>query len=78
MKKKVEGLQDIYRDDDGTIVNRNVSDRQRYRIAKKQAMQTIDTQYELQEIKEEVHELASLREEVGELKDLLKELLGKK
>ena len=42
MKRKVEGYPEIYKDEDGTIVNRNSSDRQRYRIAKQQAL-TNDT-----------------------------------
>lgn len=76
--KKVEGYQGIYKDEEtGVIVDRNSGDRARYRIAKKQAIQSLDTEYELREIKEELGELASLKEEVKELKDLLREALGK-
>ena len=78
MKKKVEGFDDVYKDmDTGVITQGNASERNRYRIAKKAALQAIDTEHELIEIKKEVSELAELKDEVKELKDLLREMLGK-
>jgi hypothetical protein len=68
MKCKVDGHSSIYKDmDTGVIVNRGQSERDRYRIAKKQAMQNLESQ----------QEVSSLRQEVNELKSLIKQLLEK-
>ena len=68
MKHKVDGHSSIYKDmDTGVIVNRGQSERDRYRIAKKQAMQNLESQ----------QEVSSLRQEVNELKSLIKQLLEK-
>ena len=78
MKKKVAGYQNIYKDpDSGVIVNRESSDRNRYRIAKQQALQAKESQDEIGALKEELAELSGLREEMDELKSLLKQLLNK-
>lgn len=77
-KKKVEGHPGIYKDTDtGVIVNRSHTDRERYRIAKKQAKQTFEQGCEIDELKSELDDLKGVREELNELKGLLKELLSK-
>ena len=61
MKNKVEGHTNIYKDmDTGVITNHNTSDRDRYRLAKEQAMKNINSQTELEELKEEMDEIKSL------------------
>ena len=78
MKKKVEGFDDTYKDENtGVISQGNSTERNRYRIAKKAALQALDTEHELIEIKKEMSELSELKDEVKELKDLLREMLGK-
>ncbi len=78
MKQRVEGHSNLYKDpDSGVIVNRESTDRARYRLAKQQALRSIDSSIEISEIKKELSELSSLKEEMGEIKDLLKELLRK-
>ena len=68
MKSPVEGHPDLYKDTEtGVIVNRGSSDRERYRIAKKQARSSMNTE----------QELSSLREEIDEIKSLLKQLINK-
>ena len=67
MKSQVEGHPNLYKDTDtGVIVNRSVSDRERYRIAKEQSRRSLDTE----------QELSSLREEINEIKTLLKQLVN--
>ena len=67
MKSQVEGHPNLYKDTDtGVIVNRSVSDRERYRIAKEQSRRSLDTE----------QELSSLREEINEIKSLLKQLVN--
>lgn len=69
MKNRVEGHPNLYKDtDSGVIVNRESSDRSRYRLAKEQALSNIESQ----------QELSSMRREMDELKSLIKELLNKK
>ena len=78
MKKKVEGYNEVFKDEEtGVITNRDSSERSRYRLAKKQALKSLDAEYEIREIKEEISELSELKDEVKELKDLLREMLGK-
>ena len=68
MKSKVEGHSNLYKDlDSGVIVNRESSERGRYRIAKHQATMTSNTE----------HELAHLKGEIDEIKSLLHQLLKK-
>ena len=68
MKSQIEGHPNLYKDTDtGVIVNRDSSDRERYRIAKKQARASMNTE----------EELSSLREEIDEIKSLLKQLINK-
>ena len=68
MKSRVEGYDHIYKDPEtGVIVNRSAVDRDRYRIAKKQALETKASQ----------HELARLSNEIDEIKSLLQQLLNK-
>ena len=68
MKNRVEGHQNLYKDSEsGVINNRESSDRTRYRLAKEQALQNIESQ----------QELSSMRREMDEIKSLLKELLNK-
>ena len=68
MKSQVEGHPNLYKDTEtGVIVNRAVSDRERYRIAKQQSKNSVNTE----------QELSSLREEINEIKSLLKQLVDK-
>ena len=67
MKSQIEGHPNLYKDTDtGVIVNRAVSDRERYRIAKQQSRNSISTE----------QELYALREEINEIKSLLKQLVN--
>ena len=76
--KKVEGYANVYKDTaTGVIVNRGNSDRDRYRIAKRQALQTFEQRCEIDELKHDLSELKELKEEMTEIKSLLRELLGK-
>jgi hypothetical protein len=68
MKTKVEGHQNIYKDTEtGVIVNRESSERSRYRIAKQQALMNAQSQ----------DDIKNLTEEVNELKALIKQLLDR-
>jgi hypothetical protein len=68
MKQPVAGYNNLYKDPQtGVIVNRETVDRQRYRIAKQQAMMNIDAQYQI----------SMLKQELGELKTLLQQLVNK-
>ena len=68
MKSKVEGYNNLYKDTDtGVIVNRESTDRERYRLAKHQSTITSNTE----------HELAHLKSEIDEIKSLLHQLLKK-
>ena len=68
MKSPIEGHPDLFKDTEtGLIVNRGSSDRDRYRVAKQQALATKNTE----------QELSSLREEIDEIKSLLKQLINK-
>ena len=68
MKSPIEGHPDLFKDTEtGLIINRGSSDRDRYRIAKQQALATKNTE----------QELSSLREEIDEIKSLLKQLINK-
>ena len=68
MKSKVEGHSNLYKDlESGVIVNRESTERSRYRIAKHQATNVSNTE----------HELAHLKGEIDEIKSLLHQLLNK-
>ena len=68
MKSPIDGHPELYKDTDSrVIVNRAASDRDRYRIAKQQARNTMNTQ----------SEIAELRGEIDEIKSLLKQLINK-
>ena len=68
MKAQVEGHPNLYKDTEtGVIVNRAVTERERYRIAKQQSRTSMNTE----------QELSSLREEIDEIKSLLKQLINK-
>ena len=65
---KVEGHGDLYKNmETGVILNKSSSDRDRYRIAKQQALQNLESQQEIQ----------NLKNEVGEIKELLHLLISK-
>lgn len=65
---KVKGHDDLYKNmETGVILNRSSSDRDRYRIAKQQALQNLESQQEIQ----------NLKNEVGEIKELLHLLISK-
>ncbi len=68
MKSKVEGHPSLVKDTKtGVIMNRENSDRTRYRTAKKQAIMNLDSQ----------QEISRLSDELDEIKGLLKQLLVK-
>ena len=76
MKRQVEGHQNLYKDPEtGIIVNRDSSDRHRYKIAKQQARMNVESKNEISELKKEVKELSNLREEINEIKTLLQKLI---
>lgn len=62
---KVEGHSGLYKDDEsGVIVNKSSSERDRYRLAKEQALKNLESQ----------NEIENLRGELDEIKVLLKQL----
>jgi hypothetical protein len=68
MKNKVDGHPHLFKDKEtGVIINRETTDRSRYRMAKQQALTNLDSQAEL----------SNLRSEMDEIKSLLHELLKK-
>jgi len=68
MKQPVEGHPNLYKDaDSGVIVNRENSERSRYRLAKEQARANQQNSIELD----------TLRNEIDEIKSLLHQLLNK-
>ena len=68
MKQPVEGHPNLYKDaDTGVIVNRENSERSRYRLAKEQARANQQNSIELD----------TLRNEIDEIKSLLHQLLNK-
>ena len=78
MKSKVDGHNNLYKDDKtGVITNRETSERQRYRLAKQQALMNLSSQGEIAELKKELKDLSSLRDEMDEIKGLLHQLLNK-
>jgi hypothetical protein len=78
MKQRIEGHSNLYKDPEtGVIVNRESTDRARYRLAKQQALRSIDQTVEIKEMKKELQELSSLKEEMAEIKSLLKQMINK-
>ena len=68
MKKRVEGYQNLYKDDiSGVISNREDTERDKYKRAKRIALDNINTKYQLD----------ALRSEMDEIKSLLKQLTNK-
>ena len=68
MKSRVEGHSNLYKDtNSGVIVNRETTDRSRYRLAKHHASLTSNSE----------HEIAHLKSEINEIKSLLQQLLNK-
>jgi hypothetical protein len=61
MKQKVSGYDNIYKDPKtGVIVNRSSVDRDRYRIAKQQALESKASQSEIRRLSNELNEIKSL------------------
>ena len=78
MKNQVDGHRNLYKDPQtGVIVNRDGVERDRYRIAKRQAEMNVESTAEISELKKEVKELSKLAGEIDEIKDLLKQILSK-
>lgn len=66
MKEKVAGHANLYKDSEtGVIHNLESVDRQRYRLAKEQALANINNQ----------NEISHLRREIDEIKNLLHQLI---
>jgi len=65
MKAKVEGHVNIYKDTQSdVIVNRENHERARYRLAKEQARQNIESQYEIQRLNNEISEIKALLQQL--------------
>lgn len=63
--QKVDGYSGIYKDDEsGVILNRGSSERDRYKLAKEQALKNLESQSEIE----------SLKGELSEIKELIKQL----
>ncbi len=78
MKSQIEGHSHLYKDvETGVIVNRDTSDRNRYKIAKHQARLNVESKSEIDQLKMQVRELSTLKGEIEEIKGLLKQLLNK-
>ena len=64
---KVDGYSGIYKDpESGVIINRGSSDRDRYKLAKQQAIKNMESHDEIQNLKSELNEIKAL------LKQLIK------
>lgn len=64
---RVDGHTGIYKDpDSGVIINRGSSDRDRYKLAKQQAIKNMESHDEIKNLKSELNEIKSL------LKQLIK------
>ena len=65
MKHRVEGHDHLYKDPEtGIIVNRSSIDRDRYRIAKKQALESQASQQEIARLSNEINEIKSLLHQI--------------
>ena len=61
MKKKCDGYDGLYRDDEsGVISNRSNDDRTKYRQMKQQAALNINAQTEISQLRSDIDELKSL------------------
>ena len=59
--QKVDGFSGIYKDDEsGVILNRGSSERDRYRLAKEQALKNLQSQNEIEDLKGELDEIKTL------------------
>ena len=58
---RVDGYNGIYKDSEsGVIINRGSSDRDRYKLAKQQAIKNMESHDEIQTLKNELNEIKSL------------------
>jgi len=58
---RVDGYNGIYKDSDtGVIVNRESSDRERYMLAKENAMKNMESREEIKDLKKELDEIKTL------------------
>ena len=58
MKERVDGHQNLFKDSEsGVIINRATTERDRYRIAKKNAMESAKTREELDKIKSDLDDI---------------------
>jgi hypothetical protein len=65
MKQPVAGHNGLYKDPTtGLIVNRESTERERYRIARNQSIRSMSTEYELQQMKGEIDEIKSLLQQL--------------
>ena len=63
--KKVQGHAELYKDTNtGVIINRASSDRDRYRIAKEQAMKSVNQETEIKRLSDEISEIKSLLQQL--------------
>jgi len=61
VKHKVNGHDGLYKDPtSGVIVNRSTNDRERYRIAKMNALKQVESREEIDEMKKDISEIKSL------------------
>lgn len=68
MKRNVEGHTNLQKDmASGVVINNDTSGRERYRMAKRAALQNIESQ----------RTIVEMRQEIDELKDLVKQMLNK-
>ena len=59
--KKVQGYAELFKDDTtGVIINKATSDRERYRIAKENALKTVNQDSEIRRLSDEISEIKSL------------------
>lgn len=58
---RVDGYNGIYKDSDtGVIVNRESSDRERYKLAKENAVKNMESREEIKDLKKELDEIKTL------------------
>lgn len=62
---QIQGYPGLYKNSSGVIVNKSSAERHAYRQMKEQALKQVESQYEIQ----------SLKDEVKELKDLIHQLI---